>query len=114
MSGYIYIRCHPAYDMHNACLLSKTTNMTERDYELVSNEFKRGHYNMIIEVPIKKLNIISQLLQYEFSEYNIYLGGGTEFYDKQIMNMIEPYLIDKNIPYRKLSSTEITNLSYHF
>ena len=59
MVGYIYIRCHPAYDIHNACLLSKTTNMTERDYELVSNEFRRGHYNMIIEVPIKKLNIIS-------------------------------------------------------
>jgi hypothetical protein len=88
--------------------------MNQRDYEYVSNEIIRGHYNMIIEVPIKKLNIIARLLEYEFSDFNIYKGGGREFYDKKIMDMIEPYLNDKNIPYRKLSSTEITNLSYHF
>ncbi len=28
--AYIYIRSHPSYDVHNACKLGKTNNITEK------------------------------------------------------------------------------------
>lgn len=109
-NGYIYVRNHSSYDIYNACKLGKANNIPERDTQYATGEIKRGYFEPVFEVPIEKMGIIERLLQYEFSELNIKYDAGIEFYNKKIINLIEPYLITLGIKYKKLSKEEISNL----
>ena len=106
--GYIYIRNHDSYE--NCCKLGKTNNIPERDNQYSTGEIRRGRFDDVYELPNEKLTIIERLLQNEFKELNIYYDAGTEFYDKKIIEMIEPYFIKVGIKYRKLSITDINSL----
>ena len=52
------------------------------------------YHSSYLEVPILKMGIIERLLHYEFRELNIRYnaGEGEEFYNKEIITRIEPYL----------------------
>lgn len=108
--GYIYIRNHSSYDVENVCKMGKTNNIPERDSQYATGEIKRGCFDNVYQVPIEKMGIVERLLQNEFSNLNIRYDGGTEFYNKEIINLIEPYLISLCIKYRKLSKQEISDL----
>lgn len=108
--GYVYIRNHPSYDVDDACKLGKANNIPERDTQYATGEIKRGYFEAVFELPIEKMGIIERLLQYEFRELNIKYDAGTEFYNKRIITLIEPYLITLGIKYRKLSKQEINDL----
>ena len=56
--GYIYIRNHLSYNEYDACKMGKTTNIPERDMQYATGEIKRGYFELVIQVPILKLNII--------------------------------------------------------
>ena len=109
-NGYIYVRNHSSYDVHDACKLGKTKNIPERDTQYATGEIKRGYFKQVFEVPIKKLGIVERLLQYEFRKLNVKYDAGTEFYNKEIITLIEPYLIKLGIKYRKLTKQEISKL----
>jgi superfamily II DNA or RNA helicase len=108
--GYIYTRNHASYEVYDACKLGKAHNIPERDTQYATGEITRGHFEEVFEVPITQMGIIERLLQNEFSELHIKYDAGTEFYNKQIINLIEPYLITLGIKYKKLSKQEISNL----
>ena len=108
--GYIYIRSHPSYDIYNAIKLGKTINIPDRDTQYSTGEIMKGKFTDVFEVSIKNLDILDILLKHTFKEYNIKYTGGTEFYNKKIINMIEPYLKTLNIMYKKLNEQEINNL----
>ena len=110
LNGYIYVRNHSSYEIMNICKLGKTHNIPERDSQYATGELKRGNFIIVFEVPIKKMGIIERLLQYEFCKYNVKYDAGTEFYNKQIIMLIEPYLINLGVDYKKLSNQEIHNL----
>jgi len=109
--AYIYIRSHPSYDLHDACKLGKTNNIPERDSQYATGEITRGYFEHVFEVPIKKLVFIERLLQNEFKESHIYHDAGTQFYNKKIITLIEPYLSSLRIDYKKLSVQEINDLT---
>jgi superfamily II DNA or RNA helicase len=108
--GYIYVRNHPSYDVDDACKMGKTNNIPERDTQYATGEIKRGYFEAVFEVPIKKMGIVERLLQNEFCELNVKYDAGTEFYNKKIITLIEPYLITLGIKYKKLSKQEISDL----
>jgi superfamily II DNA or RNA helicase len=110
-SGYIYIRNHSSYDLHNACKIGKTNNIPERDTTYSTGEIKRGNFGSVFEVCNKQMGFIENLLKDEFLDLNIKYDGGTEFYNKKIVDMIEPYLIRIGIKYKKLSKGEINDLT---
>ena len=110
VNGYIYIRNHPSYDLDEACKMGKANNIPERDTQYATGEIKRGYFEVVFEVPIEKVGHIERLLQNEFRGLNIKYDGGTEFYNKSIINLIEPYLITLGVKYRKLSTNEISEL----
>ena len=107
-NGYIYVRNHPSYD--DACKMGKANNIPERDTQYATGEIKRGYFEAVFEVPIEKMGVVERLLQYEFRELNVKYDAGTEFYNKKIITLIEPYLIIRGIKYRKLSKQEISDL----
>jgi superfamily II DNA or RNA helicase len=90
--------------------MGKAKNIPERDTQYATGEIKRGNFEAVFEVPIEKMGIIERLLQNEFFELNIKYDAGTEFYNKKIIFLIEPYLIRLGIKYTKLSKQEIGNL----
>ncbi len=108
--GYIYIRNHQSYERDNACKMGKASNIPERDSQYATGEIKRGYFQSVFQVPIEQISIIERLLQNEFREFNIKYDAGTEFYDKKIITLIEPYLISLGIKYKKLTNQEISDL----
>ncbi len=108
--GYIYVRNHPSYDLDDACKMGKSNNIPERDTQYATGEIKRGYFEAVFEVPIEKMGIVERLLQNEFRELNVKYDAGTEFYNKQIITLIEPYLCKLGIEYKKLSKQEISDL----
>ena len=110
INGYIYVRNHKSYDIYDACKMGKSDNIPNRDSQYATGEIKRGHFEVVFEVPIEKIGIVERLLQNEFRELNVKYDAGTEFYNKKIINLIEPYLITIGIKYRKLSKQEISDL----
>jgi superfamily II DNA or RNA helicase len=110
ISGYIYIRNHCSYNIHNAYKLGKTNNIYERDSQYATGEIQRGFFELVLEVPIKLVNIIENMLKHNFKKYNIRLNGGTEFFNKKIIDKIEHYLSNLNIKYKKLSPDDIKQL----
>lgn len=110
INGYIYIRNHISYDIDDACKIGKTNNIPERDTQYATGEIKRGYFEAVYEVPNEIMEIIERLIQNEFHELNIKYDAGTEFYNRKIITLIEPYLITLGIKYRKLSKEEINNL----
>jgi predicted helicase len=110
INGYIYIRNHPSYNEYDACKMGKTTNIPERDMQYATGEIKRGYFELVIQVPILKLNIIERLLQNEFCYLNVKHNAGIEFYNKKIIPLIEPYLTNIKLQFKKLSKQEIDDL----
>jgi hypothetical protein len=115
-NGYIYVRRHPSYEkcpstgkIYNACKLGKTKNIVERDATYRTGEIKKGNYEDVYAVPIKSMDKIERLLQFEFKEFHIKEDAGTEFYDNKIIELIEIYLINKGFVYRKLTKQEISD-----
>ena len=92
-NGYIYVRNHPSYDIDDACKMGKANNIPERDTQYATGEIKRGYFEAVFEVSIEKMGIVERLLQNEFRELNVKYDAGTEFYNKKIITLIEPYLI---------------------
>lgn len=108
--GYIYIRTHPSYNEYDACKMGKTTNIPERDIQYATGEIKRGYFVVVIQVPVLKLNIIERLLQNEFCYLNVKHNAGIEFYNKKITTLIEPYLTNIGLQFKKLTKQEIDDL----
>lgn len=107
--GYIYIRQHPSYDAYDVCKLGKASNIPERDSQYATGEIIRGHFIEVFEVSTN-VAVTERLLQYEFRNFNVKYDAGTEFYNKEIIERIEPCLVCLGIPYRRLSKQEIYNL----
>ena len=101
--GYIYIRNHPSYDTEKACKLGKTYNIPERDSQYATGEIRRGYFYPVFQVSYNLTSFIEESLQFRFNIYNIKYDGGTEFYNKEIIDKIEPYLIEECIKYKKLT-----------
>ena len=106
--GYIYVRNHSSY--YDTCKMGKTSCIPERDSQYSTGEITRGYFEIVFEIHIKKLSIIERLLQYEFRALNIRYDAGTEFYDKTVINLIEPYLNKIGVNYKRLNKQEISDL----
>jgi len=103
MDNMIYIRTHLSYE--NTYKMGMTANLLDRDKTYATGELKRGEFISVFEV--KNVKLVDNLLKNSFSHLNIKHNGGTEFFDKQILNLIEPFFIENNIQYIKLRNFEI-------
>ena len=109
-NGYIYIRNHQSYNINNVIKLGKTFNIPERDMQYATGELIRGTFEEVFEIINCDIDSIEKSLQNNFNNLNIKYNAGIEFYDKSIISFIEPYFIDNNIKYKKLTQEEINNL----
>jgi superfamily II DNA or RNA helicase len=111
MSNYIYIRINESYEKYNAVKVGCTTNILNR--ECITWEIVRGKFILVAELDCD-CKYVEKILQDELIEDNIYLGGGTEFYNKIIISKVIPILDrilhpeeGRNIKYKLLSDDDI-------
>jgi len=108
--GYVYVRRNNSYNIYNACKLGITSNIPDRNLQYITGEIERGYFYPVFSVDILFLNQIEYELQKEFVNHHIYRGGGIEFYNIEIINLIEPFLIKKKYKFYTLTEIEINNL----
>lgn len=105
--GYIYIRLHKSYG--KLCKLGKTKNIINRDNQYATSELKRGVFCSVYFIHDSQLNYIDKMLQNEFKKYNVRHDGGTEFYDKKIITLIESCFLKWKIDFQKILSEKYEN-----
>ena len=112
MNGYIYIRTNEYWDLYDAYKLGKSSNILDRENNYITSEIHRGKYIMVIELNIDIMDIVEERLQQYFNKlgYHIKFNAGTEFYKKEIIKNIIPYLTENKINHKILSESEIENL----
>jgi superfamily II DNA or RNA helicase len=111
--GYIYIRTHYTWDEFDAYKFGKTTNLIEREPVYTTGEIIGGFYVKAFIVNLSILDRLEIKMMEKFKKlgYHVYHGGGHEFFKKKIIDIIEPYLIEKQIPYSVLSQDEIDDIN---
>jgi superfamily II DNA or RNA helicase len=108
--GHIYIRNHEAYDKYDAYKLGKSQNCISRESGYISGEIKRGEYILVLQVLSHDLDRIEIKLQKYFKKKDLHVsfpGGGTEFFRREIKNLIVPYLQRKGFEFKKLDPSEL-------
>ena len=110
--GYVYFRTNKWYIQESVVKMGITECCYNRNSTYKTGEVEPGEYICIIRVPLEKLKIIDLCLKRYFKKFNIYKGGGTEFYS-DIIESVKDYLLNNNIiKYNDiLSSDEIVNLN---
>ena len=111
--GYIYIRDNEWYREDNIYKVGITTSIKDRNNTYITGELYRGFYIKIYEFNInqQKLNIIDKLLKREFKYLNIYFDGGTEFYDRCIIDIIEEFFIKYKFDFTSIAENELKRLN---
>ncbi len=105
--SYIYIREHESYIQYNIVKIGRTKLIPERNMLYKTSEYYSGKFVRIYEVKFNE----DIKIEYNLKKYFKYLhrikNGGTEFYDKQIINEIEDFFSKFNYSFRLLSEEEI-------
>ena len=105
--GNIYLRDNSWYKRENVIKMGIASFVKDRNNTYITGEVERGEYICVIEIPLDKMKFIDKSLKNYFKSYHIYKGGGTEFYNRHIIDLIEPYLKKINIVYKVLNKEEI-------
>ena len=99
--GYIYIRDNEWFKQSNVYKVGITSSIKDRENTYITSELYRGYYVKIYELNVNKIQLqfIDNLIKHDFKHYNIYYNGGTEFYNRIIIDEIEAYLNKNNIKF---------------
>ena len=105
--GTIYLRDNAWYKTENVVKMGVSSTVKNRNTTYITGEIERGEYILIVEIPLEKMKILDKCLKMYFKQYHVYKGGGTEFYNRCIIDLIEPYLQQINMEYKILTKEEI-------
>jgi hypothetical protein len=112
--GYIYIRDNKWYMQNNVYKVGITTSIKDRSNTYITGEIYRGFYVKIYELHVNQsqLHLIDNSIKNKFKkDYNIYFDGGKEFYNRLIINEIEPYLNELNIKFVCKTEDELKRIN---
>jgi len=108
--GYIYLRNHESYDNYNAYKLGRTKNIPERNSTYITGEFIRGHFVLVLKMQSHYDDYVEKLLHKQF----ISLRLQREFFNRDILNLIRPYLDSQHIKYIPLDEVAISELTREY
>ena len=112
--SYIYIRDNEWYKQHNVYKIGITTSIKDRNSTYITGEIIRGEFIKIYELSDRneeQLKIIDKLFKKNFLPLNKYHNGGTEFYDRIIIDQIEIFLENLKIKYDIIDDKELKRLN---
>ena len=111
--GYIYIRDNEWFKQSNVYKVGITTSIIDRGNTYITGELYRGIYIKIYELRVNQnqLHLIDNIIKDNFKDYNIYYNGGKEFYNRKIINEIEPFFIENNIKFISKTEDELNRIN---
>ena len=92
------------YRSENTIKLGIASNTKDRDGTYVTGEIIRGEFIKVFEVPRDKMRYVETHLHTTLKEYRDRRDGGTEFFKRDIIDMVGKNIIDT--PFRELSREE--------
>jgi len=112
-SSYIYFRDNEWYKKEDIIKLGITSSIIERGDTYITGEIYRGKFIKIYKLNInfKDLNTLDKIIKNKFRYLNIYYGGGTEFYKREIINYLEHYLSSLKISYELFNEDELKRIN---
>ena len=115
MRFYIYARSNSWFQQHNVVKVGFTQCCIARGASYVTGEIDRGHYCFVVSIYLPdntrtSMNLIDTCMKHYFHHLKVYQGGGTEFYDTSIVDVIPSYLSKSNLGFDVLSCEEIDAL----
>ena len=109
--GFIYLRDNNWWLRENVIKMGISTFAKDRNNTYITSEIERGEYICLIEISLDKMKILDKFLKTYFKPYNIYKGGGTEFYDRNIIDLLVSYLNTINVNFKVLTQDEINSIN---
>lgn len=111
--GYLYIRNNEWYELKDVYKVGITKSIKDRNNSYITCEIIRGYFIKIFEFNVneKQLYYIDNIIKNEFKYLNIYINGGTEFYQKSIINKIEEYFIKYKIKFNLVNENELNRIN---
>ena len=112
-SSFIYFRDNEWFIKEDIIKLGITSSIIERGDTYITGEIYRGKFIKIykLNIKLKHLNLLDKLIKKKFIDFNVYYGGGTEFYKKDVMNYIEDYLSSLKIDYELFNEEDLKRLN---
>ncbi len=113
MKGYIYIRTNELCELNNVYKVGITNSIKDRNNTYITGEIIRGYFIKIFELDVNdnKLRLIDNIIKLKFKKLNVYKNGGTEFYDKIIIDKIDKFLIKNNISFILVNEDELNRIN---
>jgi hypothetical protein len=102
--GYVYIWVNLWYTMLGVCKLGKTSNLIDRAQTYITGEPIRGAFARVYEVADE--HSAERVLAARLSKYHIFWGGGTEFYDAGVVDLVSAELRAARIDYKIVQPSE--------
>jgi superfamily II DNA or RNA helicase len=106
-----YIREHNSNIIDNVVKLGITTNIIKRNITYITGEYRCGKYIKVYRIYNDNLQYVDNLLKRELKKFHKQNTGGTEFYDKCIIDLIENIFNTFNIKYCLLTTDEINEIN---
>lgn len=108
LKGTIYLRDNEWFRLKNLIKMGIASYAKDRNSTYITGEPEAGEYIYVIEIPLDSMRILDKYLKSYLKPYHIYnKPGGTEFYNRCIIDLIEPYLKKLNIEYKVLTKEDI-------
>ena len=95
MAGTIYIRDNQWFSQLGLYKVGKASCAKDRSSTYLTSEPIPGKYVMVVEVG-DKMDIVDKLMKNYFKTHQKYFGGGTEYYDRCIEQLLEPFIKSLN------------------
>jgi superfamily II DNA or RNA helicase len=117
--GFFYIRENIYWNnpLENYYKTGITQDIKNRECPYITTEKIKGKFIKVIQLHSQyninskqKLHNIDNLIKLRFKSLNIRDTGGTEFYNKNIINLIEGFLISIGVSFKVLSDDEVEDL----
>jgi len=111
---FIYIRTNEWFKQNNVYKVGITTSIKDRSNNYITGEIVKGYYVKIFNlnnINKNKLHLIDKIIKIKFKKLNVYNDGGTEFYEKSIINEIEKYLTKINISFTTINEDELKRIN---
>ena len=113
MKGYIYIRTNEWCELKEVYKVGITTSIKDRNNSYITGEIIRGNFLKIFELDVNnnQLKYIDKIIKSKFKKLNVYIDGGTEFYNKIIIDKIDEFLLKNNIKFKLVNEDELNRLN---
>lgn len=92
MKCSLYLRDHKTYQEDGVYKLGITDNLAGRESVYKTGEYEPGHYILVIEFYSNNPKAIDDFSKTYFKPLHRSAGGGTEFYAREILNLVSGFL----------------------